>query len=131
MFKMRLVFKMMISAVICGVMLVSCGGGSGSGKGAKGLIGTWEAEVFGTPAAMTFKADGSLKSLSLGEEYDLSYEVKEHTFDNPETGEKVTVWEVTLGIKEDDGSWKNTMGGFFYDGSDEFTAGGTKFTRKK
>jgi len=122
------VSKLMITALVCGVVLVSCSGGSG---GAKGLIGTWEAEVMGTPAAMTFKEDGSMKSLSFGEEYDLSYEVKENSFDNPETGKNMTIWEVTMGIKETDGSWKNTMGGFFYDGGDEFTAGGTTFKRKK
>ena len=114
------VFVVMFAAVALISGFTACGsGGSNSNNAVKNIVGTWEYEVLGQTMTITFNADGSGKAIGFGVEENISYETELIAFQNPETNKEVKITRFTYGIKNDDGSWKDTRGQFTYDGGNE------------
>jgi major membrane immunogen (membrane-anchored lipoprotein) len=96
---MKKTVKMMIAVMLCGIVMVACGGGAD-------YTGTYEAEILGLKLGMTLNADGTATAITNGE-------VKTgYSWEAAKQNGKVVI---TYGTKRDDGQFTSNQTAFIYE----------------
>ena len=127
---MKKVKAVAVAVAVAAIMMASCGGGGG--KIASKIVGTWEYSQYGGVARITFHADGSCTFINMfNNKNELFYEVKNVSVQGDD-GKSVKMQEISIGFKNDDGTWRNITSKFNYDGGDEFKfSSGEVYKRKQ